>query len=250
MHVSPNTHIHELKGNTFGSEVESYVLARKPYPQELIDFVLGIIGGDTTCIDLGSGPGRSAHRLADKVKNLVAFDWDEAMLREAKKNSNHSNITYVQGDVKDLPPNSYDHATAFEAFSWFAGHVQTIFNSLRPGGAFVVVDASGGGFQRKCREYLSQRLGKEIKRPSVADEEETLRNSGFTITRITEFKTTDVFNWKETKAKIKSHSFWSGLSECDQIAVWKDLKAFVKTMMTNNTLTLEQTHKCIVATKR
>ncbi len=239
---------HLLKAN-FGAEVESYLRARKPYPQELIDFVAEKIGGKT--VDLGCGPGRSAYRLADKVTTLIALDGDKGMIQAAIEGSRHKNITFVHSDVKDLPPDTYDHATAFEAFSWFSEHVQTIYNSIHPGGTFVVVDANGGGFQKDCRAFLTKFLGKEITRPSVADENETLRKAGFEITETRVFQSIDEFDWEDTQAKIKSHSFWSGLAPEDQNdKVWTALTTYVReNKMKDGKLTILQTHTVTVAKK-
>ncbi|HUI70119.1 MAG TPA: methyltransferase domain-containing protein [Spirochaetia bacterium] len=103
------------------------------------------------CVDLGSGQGRDALRLADQVGDrghVYGIDTSEGMLKKASAAADRlgvRNVSFLQADLQALPLESasvdlvisnctINHAADKQAV-W-----NEIFRILAPGGRFVVSD--------------------------------------------------------------------------------------------------------------
>ena len=71
---------------------------------------LRFLGGESV-LELGAGIGRYSGRLAEVAAHVTAVDFNESFVQEnRRRNSSHSNITFLQEDVTKLsfPRNSFD----------------------------------------------------------------------------------------------------------------------------------------------
>ena len=70
-----------------------------------------------TIVDLGCGTGQGALWLANRGLTVIAIDNDSEMLALAQAKRSHEQITYVLGDITELPDTPCDSAVA--VFSLF-----------------------------------------------------------------------------------------------------------------------------------
>lgn len=101
-----------------------------------------------TVVDLCTGTGSSALRLARAGARVIGIDFSEGMLREAKRKSvGDSAIEWIQADARALPISfgSVDRATCAYAMYELSGTVrsdvlQEVLRILKPGGKFVMME--------------------------------------------------------------------------------------------------------------
>lgn len=101
-----------------------------------------------TVVDLCTGTGSSALRLARAGAHVIGIDFSEGMLREAKRKSvGDSGIQWVQADARALPisSGSVDRATCAYAMYELSGSVrsdvlQEVLRILKPEGKFVLME--------------------------------------------------------------------------------------------------------------
>jgi ubiquinone/menaquinone biosynthesis C-methylase UbiE len=101
-------------------------------------------------LDVGSGPGRVAVPLAERVRNgeVVALDIQEGMLRRAREkaqNANISNIRFVQAGAGEgqLERNHFDRALLVAVLGEIPDQqaaLREIFDALKPGGVLSVTE--------------------------------------------------------------------------------------------------------------
>lgn len=101
------------------------------------------------CLDIATGPGHTAFRLAAKASLVVGIDIAEGMLARARKLAavrQVENVIFKYGDASDIPfgADTFDLVTCriaphhFDDIPGFLGEVQRV---LRPGGRFVLEDS-------------------------------------------------------------------------------------------------------------
>jgi SAM-dependent methyltransferase len=100
-------------------------------------------------LDVGTGPGFYAAELLDLVGpegSVTGVDSSAAMLAiAADRCQAHSNVTFAEGDVVDLPVDDgyFDAALSVQVLEYVedvAGALSDIHRSLRPGGRVVLWD--------------------------------------------------------------------------------------------------------------
>jgi ubiquinone/menaquinone biosynthesis C-methylase UbiE len=101
-----------------------------------------------TVIDLCTGTGSSALRLARAGIRVIGVDFSEGMLRQAsRKSADRSWIRWVQADARALPilPSSVDRVTCSYAMYELSGNarrevVQEVIRILKPAGMFIMME--------------------------------------------------------------------------------------------------------------
>lgn len=106
----------------FKSTAEFYSRYRVPYPKSLIAQleIDATLHQNSVVLDLATGPGRLALRLAPSVNSVVAVDVESEMLQEGRiqaRNIGVRNINWIQSKAEDLEidQNSIDLVTVGEA---------------------------------------------------------------------------------------------------------------------------------------
>lgn len=99
-------------------------------------------------LDLGCGRGRQAIQLAKKVgKNgkVVGLDLTEAMIEKARAVNPYQNVSFVQGDIEDIP--FHDQTFNLVYSNCVINHsirkkqvFSEIFRVLKKGGMFLIGD--------------------------------------------------------------------------------------------------------------
>lgn len=101
-----------------------------------------------TAVDLCTGTGASALRLARAGARVIGIDFSAGMLREARRKAvGHAGIQWVQADVRALPlsSGSADRVTCSYAMYELSGTVrhevlEEVLRILEPGGKFVMME--------------------------------------------------------------------------------------------------------------
>jgi len=113
---------------------------RKVY-QYMYDRIPQVIEGREV-LELATGPGLLAKHVAYAAKRMVATDYAEGMIREAKKGTYSSNLTFEVADATALPyqDNSFDVvliANALHIMPSPETALREIRRVLRPGGILI-----------------------------------------------------------------------------------------------------------------
>jgi ubiquinone/menaquinone biosynthesis C-methylase UbiE len=109
--------------------------------------VAGLQQGQTV-VDLCTGTGSSALRLARAGIRVIGVDFSEGMLRQAsRKAAVHSHVDWVQGDARALPilPCSVDRVTCSYAMYELSGAarrqvLKEATRILKPAGMFLMME--------------------------------------------------------------------------------------------------------------
>lgn len=143
-------------------------------------------------LDLGCGTGDIANTLSDNGVNVVGVDKSENMVSQAKMK--YPNIDFIVGDVLDLQYRNEFHAVFSNAtLHWVkepAPALQSIFQSLKPGGRFVAEFGGKGNVGTITNAIIEQieRAGLEFKQgifpwyyPSIAEYSTLMEAAGFRV---------------------------------------------------------------------
>ena len=140
----------ELK--TFKSTAEFYSRFRVPYPQSLIEQLErdASLSSTSVVLDLATGPGRLALRLAPIVGKVVAIDIESEMLQEGASKSQALGLKNVHWELARAEcyrtdPESVDLVTIGEAIhrldqDLVLGHIR---NWLKSNGCVAIVGCYG-----------------------------------------------------------------------------------------------------------
>ena len=106
-----------MKDN-FSKQSNLYSRFRPGYPQELYDFLIGLIADKKAAWDCGTGNGQVAVNLSTYFDEVFATDLSAAQIANAIK---RENIFYsVENAEKTLfPTNKFDLITVAQAIHWF-----------------------------------------------------------------------------------------------------------------------------------
>lgn len=97
---------------------------------------------DKEVLEIATGPGLLAKHVAPAAKRMIATDYSDGMIAEAKKGDHPSNLTFEIADAMDLhyPDNSFDVvliANALHIVPDPGKVLQEIDRVLRPGGVLI-----------------------------------------------------------------------------------------------------------------
>ncbi len=93
-------------------------------------------------LEIATGPGLLARHVAPAAKRMVATDYSDGMIAEAKKGERPANLTFEVADAMDLPyaDNSFDAVLIANALHIVPDPVKAlgeIERVLRPGGLLI-----------------------------------------------------------------------------------------------------------------
>jgi SAM-dependent methyltransferase len=125
------------------SVIEAYPY-RAPYPESLFQKLAELLTGSSRAVlDVGTGPGDVARRLAPYVERVDAVDWSAGMLALAQQlpGGDDQRIRWIQGRIEEValdPP--YGLITAGESLHWMDWDVVLPrFATLLEPGAFLAI---------------------------------------------------------------------------------------------------------------
>ena len=187
----PNT---AVKTETLLQEIEQYWTRRAPSYSDMIHDELRSDGVDRwlpvlkengigeeplRILDIGTGPGFFAIILAGLGHEVVAVDYTEAMLEEARANARESGVEgrifFLQMDAQDLtfPDNTFD-VIVTRNVTWVLEHPDDAYVSwhrvLKPGGKLLNFDAGWYNYlfnEEKYQEFLEDR--ENVKAANMTD---------------------------------------------------------------------------------
>jgi len=143
--------------------------------------------------DFGCGGGRNVGELLRRFKRaeVTGLDYSDVSVKETKKRNARAikagRCQVVKGDVSrlDLPAGSLDLATAFETVYFWPGLAKCfaeVRKTLRPGGAFLIVNEDDGEDEAHNRELEAVIDG--LKLHKASEIKAALLEAGFSAVRV------------------------------------------------------------------
>ena len=113
--------------------------------QKIYDFMYDRIPEmirDKEVLEIATGPGLLARHVAPAAKRMIATDYSDGMIAEAKKGDHPANLTFEKADAMDLPyeEQSFDAVLIANALHIVPDPEQVlreIGRVLRPGGLLI-----------------------------------------------------------------------------------------------------------------
>lgn len=128
-----------MKDN-FSAQATKYAQNRPQYPQALIDYIASFTQERGKALDLATGNGQVAHKLASKFETVFATDISQKQLDQAEK---ASNIIYKleRAEQTSFEDNTFDLITVAQAVHWFDFTVfyKEVYRILKPEGVFAIL---------------------------------------------------------------------------------------------------------------
>jgi len=124
---------------------------REKAADKLIE-LLGAASPDSRVLDVGTGQGFLAFKLAERGFRVLgidsgSFDYSKDSIQEAQQQaaSQGGNVEFRQADIRRLaePDNSFDYVVSSQAVHCMENHrecLQAIHRLLKPGGRFLCID--------------------------------------------------------------------------------------------------------------
>lgn len=102
----------------FGKNSDEYLRFRPHYPDELYQYLAGLVNSHELAWDCGTGNGQAAVRLAEYFHKVIATDLNQAQLNVAMQKEN---VYYICSSAEklDVPDASVDLITVAQALHWF-----------------------------------------------------------------------------------------------------------------------------------
>jgi SAM-dependent methyltransferase len=123
----------------FSRVAVSYAACRPTYPEQLFDYLAGLVHRRKLAWDCGAGTGQASIPLASRFDAVVATDISVAMLEQAAR---HPRVEYraVPADASGLPGASVDLVTVAQALHWLDpdAFYEEVARVLVPGGVLGV----------------------------------------------------------------------------------------------------------------
>ena len=213
----------------FSRQAEAYAASPSHAAGDDLDIVADFAApaAGEHCLDIATGPGHTAFRMAARAGFVVGADIAAGMLAAARRlaaERGHDNTAFVLADVHALPfaAGSFDLATSRIAPHHFADVPAVLYEVARvmkPGGRFVVEDSLGPD-DHEIADFL-ERLEKRrdpthVHSLSRAEWLKAMERAGLGVVRETVYdKQHDFEQWVRR----------TGLDEAEIAAIGRDIRA-------------------------
>jgi SAM-dependent methyltransferase len=145
----PNWDKREERRRTFDEVADLYDRARRRYPEEVIDDLVGLagLGPGSMVVEIGCGTGQATVALAERGLRITCIELGGRLAAIARRNlAAYPDVDVVQADFEEwkAPSGDYDAVVSFNAFHWIdpARRYELVARLLRPGGSFAFVEPS------------------------------------------------------------------------------------------------------------
>jgi SAM-dependent methyltransferase len=107
-----------MKGDHFSTQAAAYAEFRPNYPEELFEFLAGLVSSHECAWDCATGNGQSALPLAKHFQRVIATDLSAEQISHATP---HPKILYrvATAEESGLADDSVDLITVSQALHWF-----------------------------------------------------------------------------------------------------------------------------------
>jgi len=128
----------------FSGNATGYSQFRPSYPEEMIQQIISMLKDNKRALDVATGNGQLAVKLADYFKKVYATDISENQLKQAPQ---ISNVRYknMPAEHTDFENGKFDLITVAQAIHWFDfdAFYKEVYRILKPDGILAVL---GYGF--------------------------------------------------------------------------------------------------------
>ncbi|HET6779245.1 MAG TPA: class I SAM-dependent methyltransferase [Gemmatimonadales bacterium] len=123
----------------FSQIAASYASCRPTYPEELFDYLAGLVHGRRLAWDCGAGTGQATIPLARRFDAVIATDISISMLEQAPR---HPRVEYraAPAEASGIPSATVDLVTVAQALHWLdvKAFYEEAARVLLPGGVLAV----------------------------------------------------------------------------------------------------------------
>ena len=123
----------------FSRVAASYASCRPKYPEELFDYLAGLVHRRSLAWDCAAGTGQATIPLASRFDVVIATDISPSMLEQAPR---HPRVVYraLPAEASELASESADLVTVAQALHWLdlKAFYEEAARVLRPGGVLAV----------------------------------------------------------------------------------------------------------------
>ena len=137
----------EARRRTFDEVADLYATARWPYPDELIDDLVGLAGlrRGSDVVEIGCGTGQATVALAARGLAITCVELGGRLAAIARRKLEaYAEVEIVQADFErwQAPRHDYDAVVSFNAFHWIdpARRYELTASLLRPRGSLAFVE--------------------------------------------------------------------------------------------------------------
>lgn len=213
-----------MKDN-FSVQAGAYSQYRPYYPQEMTDYIISFVNNKDSALDVATGNGQVAFKLADDFKDVYATDISEKQLENAvrKENIQYSNQPAENTSFAD---GSFDLITVAQAIHWFDfdAFYKEVYRLLKPDGVFAVLGYGLFSAEDKDVDKLLQYFYHDITRPYWDAERRYLDEDYKTIP----------FPFQEMETKQFVNEFtWSFEQVTGYLETWSAVQHYIKKNGTN-----------------
>lgn len=196
MSISESDLIHEKVQTQFGATAVAYTASAGHADASALGRLVQMAEATVTdrVLDIATGAGHTALAFAPHVREVVAYDLTEAMVRETEKNAaarGLTNVTTKQGPAEALPfPDcSFDVTAVRLASHHFADNAQAVREMARVtrnGGRVVIVDNYGpedDALDAELQHLEKLRDASHVRSYKLSVWRITLESAGLRVTR-------------------------------------------------------------------
>jgi ubiquinone/menaquinone biosynthesis C-methylase UbiE len=128
-----------MKDN-FSTQAVQYAQNRPQYPDALIDYICSFANGREKALDLATGNGQVARKLAGKFDSVFATDISQKQLDNAFAADNiHYKLERAENTT--FEDNAFDLVTVAQAVHWFDFSIfyKELYRVIKPDGIFAIL---------------------------------------------------------------------------------------------------------------